>query len=451
MRWFASLCAAALLSACLTPAAKAPSSCRPCVSGDDCTGEACVQLAEDAVCARTCSSDADCAGTDRCAEVTLSDGQLVTACVARDDQCGALPVATEEPDAGVDPACAAYQGPDVANTCCRCQAGRTCTANGCYGGWSCDSTQCRCVPTPANCGIPSVTNDALRAGGPVAANVTARGGTMNRLHFAVVGDTRPAVINDTLHYPTPIITGIFKAVEAANPRPAFAVTTGDYIFASPNGDQGAAQFDLYLGARSNFSGPLFPAFGNHECTGWTTSNCGPGIGSGETKTYKAFMTKMLGPLGESRAYYSRRVDATDGSWSAKFVVVAPNSWSDAQGVWLEQALSEPTTYTFLVRHEPATTAPGASEAPGVRPSEAIAQRHPLTLALEGHAHTWMRLRGTKELVVGNGGAPITGSAQFGYTVISQRADGALVITNYALSDGKALYSFAVKADGSSTY
>ena len=45
------------------------------------------------------------------------------------------------------------------------------------------------------------------------------------------------------------------------------MATGDYQFANPTGSQGSAQVDLYMTARAKYSATLFPAMGNHECTG----------------------------------------------------------------------------------------------------------------------------------------------------------------------------------------
>ena len=97
---------------------------------------------------------------------------------------------------------------------------------------------------------------------------------LQELRFAVVGDTRPANIDDTANYPTDIVRAIWADVEMEGPP--FAVTTGDYMFASTVGNEVDPQLDLYLGARSTFTGMVYPAMGNHECTGYTASNCGPG-------------------------------------------------------------------------------------------------------------------------------------------------------------------------------
>src|SRR5262249_32006448 len=79
--------------------------------------------------------------------------------------------------------------------------------------------------------------------------------TQDTLDFAIVGDTRPPIIDDTAGYPTAIITKIFQALQAENPRPGFAVATGDYEFSNSNGVQSALQLNLYIQARSNFSNP----------------------------------------------------------------------------------------------------------------------------------------------------------------------------------------------------
>jgi hypothetical protein len=44
-----------------------------------------------------------------------------------------------------------------------------------------------------------------------------------------------ANLDDTAGYPTAIIQQIWSEVEAENPKPSFAVTTGDYMFAATTG------------------------------------------------------------------------------------------------------------------------------------------------------------------------------------------------------------------------
>jgi hypothetical protein len=71
--------------------------------------------------------------------------------------------------------------------------------------------------------------------------------------------------------------------------PPFAVSTGDYMFASVGGTQQAVQLDLYLAARARYSGTTFPTMGNHECTGATASNCGAGTTNGTTTNFTTYV------------------------------------------------------------------------------------------------------------------------------------------------------------------
>jgi hypothetical protein len=257
---------------------------------------------------------------------------------------------------------------------------------------------------------PDVVDAAVLLDAPATSGAGAGGGTIDELRFAIVGDTRPANLDDTAHYPSDIVRQIWSDVDAEQPRPLFTVTTGDYMFASITTHEQDAQLDLYLAARAAYHGMVYPALGNHECTGYTNSNCGPGGVSGAPPNYISFLTRMIQPIGERRPYYIERFAASDGSWTAKFVFVAGNAWSNDQGTWLERALLEPTTYTFVVRHEPHD----ATTAPGVTPSDAILAKHPLTLLITGHSHTYRFNPADHEIIVGNGGAPLSSGSNYGY-------------------------------------
>lgn len=269
------------------------------------------------------------------------------------------------------------------------------------------------------------------------------GGTVDSLDFAVVGDTRPALPDGISGYPVGVITRIWQDVENEMPRPSFAVTTGDYLLADPWSDEGGEQLDAYLTARANFENTVFYALGNHECATTTTSNCGPGTFWGETHPYRDFKAKMLSVIGRTDPYYSFRVDANDGSWTAKFVVIAGNYWNADQAAWLDQAMADPTTYTFVVRHE----GYAANTAPGVTPSEAILAQYPYTLMLAGHVHTFTYDLGHKEVLTGNGGAPLESSVNYGYTVVQRDDDGTIRVTNYDYQSHDVIGTLAVDADG----
>ncbi len=309
-----------------------------------------------------------------------------------------------------------------------------------------------CVPRGGVCdvvGAPGLFDGDARApvgaGSAVSGNVSASGGRVSRLYFAVVGDTRPATVDDTGAYPMAIARKIFQDVQSLDPPPLFGISTGDYVFASPQGGQAAAQFDLYSYARSAFSGVMFPAMGNHECTGATASNCGAGNADGITDNYTQFLAKMLRPLGQSKPYYAIEIDSSLDAWTAKFVFVAPNAWDDVQAAWLDATLARPTTYTFIVRHEPKS----ADTAPGVGPSEAIVARYPHTLTIVGHSHTYAR-SASDEVIFGNGGAPLTSpTATYGFGLFEQRPDGSIRVDaiDYAAMQRDGAFAFAITPTG----
>jgi Calcineurin-like phosphoesterase len=312
------------------------------------------------------------------------------------------------------------------------------TMGGGAGGQTSTSTS---TSTSTGTGMPDAGTGGSAGGGGGVTGIS--GGTLDTLDFAIVGDTRPAMIDDLAGYPTAVVTKIWQQVEALSPRPAFAVSTGDYQYTA--GSQAAQQVGLYLSARKPFTNVVFPTMGNHECNGYTDSNCGTGNADGVTPNYTQFMTQMLMPLGVTNPYYTVNVAAKNGSWTAKFVFVAANAWNLAQSTWLDGELAKPTTYTFVVRHE----GTDANTAPGVTPSGVIMQKHVYTMLIAGHTHRFEYETGTKQVIVGNGGAPLSsGSAYYGYVVARQRAsDGALVFSSYDSTTNTVAQTFAVTATG----
>jgi hypothetical protein len=164
-----------------------------------------------------------------------------------------------------------------------------------------------------------------------------------------------------------------------------------------------------------------------------------------TNNYTAFLSKLLAPIGQSTPFFEIDVNAADATWTAKLVFVAANAWTQTQADWLDKALSRATTYTFVVRHESAA----ANTAPGVTPSENILANHPYTLSIVGHTHTYER-SGPREVLIGNGGAPLSGGKNYGFGIVSQRNDGAVAVDmiDYASGSADASFHFAVKPDGS---
>jgi hypothetical protein len=269
---------------------------------------------------------------------------------------------------------------------------------------------------------------------------------LDELRFAVIGDTRPVNPDDVSGYPSAVIEGIYRGVASLSPRPAFAIATGDYMFATIPGTAGS-QLALYLRAWGLFGRPLFAAMGNHECNGYTDSLCGPGNPDGEPENYAQFMAQLVAPLGYSRPYYTVPLAAADGSWSAKIVVTAANAFDADQAAWLVQVMQQPTTYTFVVRHEPSEDRGKLSSIEAI---DRLIAGQPYTLLLCGHRHTFAHsTESYRELIVGNGGAPQQRSdPRYGYALIARRDDGNLSITEYEYaSNSPTGFSFAITPDG----
>jgi hypothetical protein len=308
--------------------------------------------------------------------------------------------------------------------------------------------------------------------GPITGSVGANGGSISRLVFGVVGDTRPASEDDVSGYPTSVITKIYQDIQALSPKPPLVVGTGDYQFSSTSDNSEATQqIDMYMQARGAYSGAFFPAMGNHECgvaSGCSTSdncNCVAGQGGTNTANLQAFLSGMMAPISQSNPYYSVNVNATDGSWTAKFVITAANAWDSAQQSWLQTTLAQKTTYTFVVRHEPSDS---STPPPGVAGVDALLTQYPYTLLLTGHNHNyghWTSYLGTpacgsscppasREVVIGNGGAPLSSTKyDYGYAVFSQRCDGAIVADEYDYMTGAtdSYFHFVITPDGTITH
>jgi hypothetical protein len=268
------------------------------------------------------------------------------------------------------------------------------------------------------------------------------GGTISSLSFAIIGDTRPPTDDDTPNYPTAVITQIWKDVQNASPRPLFAITTGDYMFASPSHtpSQVVPQLDIYLGARANFSNIVFPVMGNHECTGQVTSNCGQGNPDGITTNYTSFIQKMLAPINQTSPYYTMHFNGPGNSWTAKFIFLACNAWTSAQGTWLSSQLSTSTTYTFVVRHAGTI----ANTVPCVTPVDQILANAKYTLLIVGHTHEYAYYASEKQIVVGNGGAPLTGVSNYGYVLARQQSNGQIQFQEFDYATNAVNQTFTVQ-------
>jgi hypothetical protein len=74
-------------------------------------------------------------------------------------------------------------------------------------------------------------------------------------------------------------------------------------------------------------------------------------------------------------------------------------------------------------------------------------KHTYTLAVVGHSHEYRYDPHAREIIVGNGGAPLTGASNHGYVIARQRPDGAIVFTSYDFATNGVVETFALTADG----
>jgi hypothetical protein len=225
---------------------------------------------------------------------------------------------------------------------------------------------------------------------------------LNKLSFAITGGTHPPLQNDVAGYPSAVITQIWQDIEAS-PRPAFAIGTGNYMFASDtaNGTQ-TTQLDDYLTALSAYSNTFYPAMGQEECDGTTTDNCTSTSGIA-LYNYNDFVQLMLQPIGQTLPYYTVNYAGPNNSWTAKFVFVACNAWSTTQSAWLSTALSQTTTYTFVVWGANLTNTEGPCMT-GTDNFTSILSSYPYSLLISGGTGGNYEYNASQhELVVSNGG------------------------------------------------
>ncbi len=281
-------------------------------------------------------------------------------------------------------------------------------------------------------------------------------GQLPTLAFGLVGDTRPPFYDLTSDYPSQIIGTIFTDLAQASPPIAFVASTGDYMFADPLFAQAVPQAELYVDAGTFFPGPIFPAMGNHECDSAVTSDNCFGDDTSDPN-FAAYLTVIMTGFGlpSTNPYFMVTYGSSDPTnpWNAKFIYTAANCWDDGQLSWFTAALAVPTTYTFIVRHEPTSNAGGA---PGVAPTDTALATAPFTLKLTGHSHSYSYDEANNEVINGLGGAALdTGyTGTYGYVICRQRPDNAIQCSQYDYDTNQISTepnsTFAVLADGGST-
>jgi hypothetical protein len=106
-------------------------------------------------------------------------------------------------------------------------------------------------------------------------------------------------------------------------------------------------------------------------------------------------------------------------------VIACNAWDADQKSWLVDALGQPTTYTFIARHEP----PGTNDAPCISDVDPLINATSYNAYLAGHLHSYSHAG--KSLRVGNGGAPST--SDYGFVTVEQQPGIGFKVTAFDYS------------------
>jgi hypothetical protein len=380
--------------------------CSPCQVNTDC-GEAGLAICEpegaSGVCLPSCIDDGDCDAAARCTRLT---GGLY--CLPISGTCeGFVP-----------------QGPP--------DAGSSDSASGTSGTSSSSGSS-----TGSTSSSSSGSSSGGMSTGTSTSGVGVHGGTVSMLHFLITGDTRPPACEDTADYPTSIMNKIADAATATHAQ--FALDMGDHMFVCNNHPAPAnAQMALYMDSVHRFANPWFMTEGNHECMGSESGHC---TLSSTNANYLAFMDK-LAPVA-TKPYYEINIHTSQGL--ASFVFVGDNSWTTAQKTWLENTLTTADAnakYTIVVKHHPATDTSIASNATIM----SIVRAHKFALLLTGHAHHYSHPSADqgREIVLGIGGAPLSGSTTYhGYALVDQKSNGNLRVTVYSLSTGLAQDTWTV--------
>ena len=242
------------------------------------------------------------------------------------------------------------------------------------------------------------------------------GGTVQRLWFALTGDTRPGECDDTQHYPAPVIDQIARSMKALHVQ--FGLDLGDHMFVC-NGSASEAKIQMgeYMGALAGGPQTFWMTMGNHECghlREWGV--CLPGLGA--DANYDVYMSALKRPL---PWYFT---DVKTSQELDRFVFVADDAWCREQADWLEATLTDADTharYTIISRHHPMD-----GSRMGRHPVVQAILRHKYSLLLTAHLHTYRHdpdSLGGRAVIVGVGGGP--SDSPPGFATVLQNKDGTL--------------------------
>jgi hypothetical protein len=269
------------------------------------------------------------------------------------------------------------------------------------------------------------------AGLPGRGGVSNDGGTVDRLYFALTGDSRPPIcdlffVGKGFDYPTANVTKLAQQMEARQTQ--FALDLGDHQFVCVGGiTEAQTQIGAYVTAMANFKAPFFMSMGNHECVfalGGTLDDCGANNPS--DPAYTAFMQALASV--SPKPYYS--VDIQTSMGLARFVFIADDAWDSTEASWLSALLTDADVrarYTIVAHHHP------ISQTNGNYPAiwSAI-KAHKYALHLTAHQHLYshdtQNDASGRSVIVGTGGS--SDETLLGYATVVQGVDGRLYFTMY---------------------
>lgn len=279
----------------------------------------------------------------------------------------------------------------------------------------------------AGCDQGPAPGGRAREGGPPGGapapggTVGPNGGSVDRLWFAVTGDTRPGACDASDLYPRSAIAEIAASMKALEVQ--FALDLGDHMYVC-NGSyaEAAQQMGFYTTAIAAGPATFFMTLGNHDC-GSSFARSGARAGCFEESADANFRA-YLAALGRPRPYYA--IDVATFAGLARFVFVADDAYDAVQAAWLERTLADADArarITVIARHHPMSGARSGN--PDI---VATIERHRYALLLSAHLHTYAHGEdhGGRAAIMGLGGAP--SALPPGFATVLQNADGSLTFT-----------------------
>jgi hypothetical protein len=166
----------------------------------------------------------------------------------------------------------------------------------------------------------------------------------------------------------------------------------------------------------------------------SSGNCAGNL----TQQATAFQSLFLTPLGKSELFYTLGFTDPGHTWSAKMIFAACNFWDSTQENWLKEQLAQPTTYTLIARHQPL-----GSDGPCNAQMDPMIRDAGYDVMLVGHTHTVAFSPANAQLIEGVGGAPISGTANYGFATVEQIPGSGWTIRQYDYQSQQVVNQYSI--------